>query len=77
MEHPWELEVGGVPRLAAHPFVAVLAWRRPANHRERTGGPLLERILLDDDPHLLEASLDLFLGADQPCQLRIASSILG
>src|SRR4029077_17850194 len=56
---------------------AVLPGRGQLDHRERPGGPLLERILLDDDPHLLEASLDLFLGADQSCHERIASSILG
>ena len=77
VKHSRELQVGGVPRLAAHPLVAVLARRRATDNRERSCRPLLQRILLDDDPHLLEASLDLFLGADQPCQLRIASSILG
>ena len=77
LEHPGQLEVGRVARLAAHAFVAVLTRRRPPDHRERPGGPLLERILLDDDPHLLEAPFDLLLGADQPCQLRIASSIFG
>ena len=77
MEHSRQLEVGGVARLAADALVAVLARRRAADDRERSRGPLLERILLDDDPHLLEASLDLFLGADQSCHVRIASSILG
>ena len=77
VQHPGQLEVGGIARLAAHPLVAVLARRGPADHRERPLGPLLEWILLDDDPHLLEASLDLFLGADQSCHERIASSILG
>src|SRR5207245_3254928 len=76
-EHPRQRDVGGVARLATHPFGAVLARRRPAHHRERPGRPLLERILLDDDPHFLETPLDLLLGADQPCQLRIASSIFG
>ncbi len=77
MEHPRQLEVGRVARLAAHALVAVLARRGPPDHLERPLGPLLERILLDDDPDLLEASLDLFLGADQSCHERIASSILG
>src|SRR4029077_12299147 len=63
--------------LAAHALRAVLARCGPADHRERPFRPLLERILLDDDPDLLEPALDLLLGADQPCQLRIASSILG
>src|SRR3954453_18858013 len=77
VEHPRQLEVGCVARLAADTLVAVLARRGLADHGERPLGPLLERILLDDDPHLLEASLDPFLGADQSCHERIASSILG
>src|SRR5262249_57029824 len=39
--------------------------------------PLLERVLLDDEPDLLEAALDFLLRADQPCQVEIASSIFG
>src|SRR5437764_1513549 len=77
MEHSRQLDVGRVTRLAAHTQGAVLAGCRPADHGERPLRPLFERILLDDEPHLLEASLDLLLRADQPCQLRIASSIFG
>ena len=62
------------PRARSRP---VLARRRPADDRERPRGPLLERILLDDEPHLLEAALDLLLGADQSRHVRIASSIFG
>ena len=51
--------------------------RRTADHLERTRGPLLERVLLDDDPDLLASALDLLLGADQPRHVRIASSIFG
>jgi hypothetical protein len=77
VQHPRQLDVGRVARLAAHAQGSILPRRRPADHGERPLGPLLERILLDDDPHLLEVPLDFLLGADQSCQLRIASSILG
>ena len=50
----------------------------PAGRRlERPGRPLLERVLLDDEPDLLAAALDLLLRADQPRHVRIASSIFG
>src|SRR3954470_24824015 len=39
--------------------------------------PLVECVLLDDEPHLFEAAFDFLLGADQPCQCRIASSMRG
>ena len=77
MQHAGQLDVGGVAGLAPHPLRGVLAHGGPADHRQRALRPLLERILLDDEPHLLEAALDLLLGADQPRQFRIASSILG
>src|SRR5919198_388911 len=51
--------------------------RRLPDDRPRPGGPLVERVLLDHDPLLGEAALDLLLGADQSCQVRIASSIFG
>jgi hypothetical protein len=38
---------------------------------------LLEDVLLDDDPLLRPAPFDLLFGLDQPCHVRIASSILG
>ena len=62
------------PRTALEP---VQAGCRPADDVERALRPLLQRILLDDEPDLLEAALDLLLGADQSRQCRIASSILG
>ena len=77
MQHPGQLDVGGEGRLAAHALGPVDARRRPADHLERPGGPLLERVLLDDEPDLLAAPLDLLLRADQPCHVRIASSIFG
>ena len=77
MQHPREPDVGGVTSLAAHALAGVLARRRPADDLAGALRPLLERILLDDEPDFLEPAFDLFLGADQPCQLRIASSIFG
>ena len=56
---------------------AVDAGGGPADDVARAGGPLLERVLLDDEPDLLEAALDLLLGADQSRHVRIASSIFG
>jgi hypothetical protein len=77
VEHPGQLEIGGEACLAANPLRPVLPESRPADDVERAFRPLLQRILLDDEPDLLEAALDLLLGADQPRQCRIASSILG
>jgi hypothetical protein len=77
LEHPRQPDVRREARLAAHPLRCVLSRSRSPHDRERACGPLLERILLDGDPDLLEAALDLFLGADQPCHVRIASSIFG
>jgi hypothetical protein len=77
VKHPGQLDVGRVARLAAGALSAVLARRGPADHVERAGGPLLERVLVDDRPDLLVAALDLLLGADQPCHVAIASSMRG
>ncbi len=74
---PGQLEVGGVDRLAARTLEAVDSRRRPADDLARSRGPLLERILLDDEPDLLEAAFDFLLGADQSRHVRIASSIFG
>ena len=77
VQHPREPDVRRVARLAAHPLERVLAHGGPADDRLRPRGPLLQRILLDDEPDLLVAALDLLLRADQPRQCRIASSIFG
>jgi hypothetical protein len=77
VQHPGKLDVGGVPGLAAHPLRTVRPCGRAADDGERTGRPLLQRILLDDEPDLLEPALDLLLGADQPRHAWIASSIRG
>jgi hypothetical protein len=77
LEHAGQAEIGGVAGLAAHALGSVLACRRTADDRLRPGRPLLERVLFDDEPHLLEPALDLLLGADQSRHVRIASSIFG
>ncbi len=77
MQRPGKLQVGRIERLAACPAEAVGACRRAPDHLARARGPLLERVLLDDEPDLLEPPLDLLLGADQSRHVRIASSILG
>ena len=77
VQHPRQLQVAGVPGLAAGALQAVHARRGPADDLERPGGPLFERVFLDDEPDLLDAALDFLLGADQSRQCRIASSIFG
>ena len=77
VQHPRQLDVGGVAGLAARALEAVPARRRPADNVAWAGGPLLQRVLVDDDPLLGVAALDLLLGLDQPCHDAIASSILG
>ena len=77
VEHPGEADVRGERRLAARAGEPVHAWRGPSDHVARALRPLLERILFDEQPDLLEAAFDLFLGANQSRHVRIASSILG
>src|SRR5438876_4414176 len=77
VQHPREGEIRRVARLAANPLLRVDALRALSHGRPRAAGPLLERVFLDDEPDLLEASFDLFLGADQSCHVSSASSILG
>ena len=62
------------PRARCGPVDARLPGDRPSC---APGGPLLERVLLDDEPDLLVPALDLLLGADQSRHVRIASSIFG
>ncbi len=77
VEHPVELQVGGEDRLAAGPMQPVSTRCRLTDDLERPGGPLLELVLLDDDPDFLVAALDLFFRANQSRHVRIASSIFG
>jgi hypothetical protein len=77
VQHPRQPDVGRVARLTSYALESVLANRRAADDVARSRRPLFERILLDDEPDFLEPAFDLFLGADQPRQLRIASSIFG
>ena len=74
---PGSCEVGRVDRLAGRALEPVLPRRRPADDVERAVRPLVERIFLDDEPDLLEASFDFLLGADQSRHVRMASSIFG
>jgi hypothetical protein len=77
VQHPRELDVGGVDRGAGRALDAVDTRGRLPHDRARPGRPLVERVLVDHDPLLGEPALDLLLGADQSRQLRIASSIFG
>ena len=77
MQHPGQLHVRRVHRLAARALAPVDTDRVAADDVARAGGPLVERVLLDDEPDLLVPALDLFLGADQSRHVRIASSIFG
>jgi hypothetical protein len=77
VKHPGEVNVRRVFRLAPRPGERIHAFRRAADRLERAGRPLLERVLLDDDPLLGELPLDFLLGANQSRQVLIASSIRG
>jgi hypothetical protein len=77
VQHAGEHHVGGVERLPARSLQAVHAAGGLSDDRESPGGPGAERVLLDDDPLLGVAALDLLLGLDQSRHVAIASSILG
>ena len=77
MEHSGQLDVGRVARLAARAERAGHPRGGPPDDLARAGGPLLERVFLDDEPDLLVTALDLLLGSDQSCHVEIASSIFG
>ena len=77
VEHARQLNVGRVERPPGGALEAVLPRRRPADDVARSVGPLVERILLDDEPDFLEAAFDFLFGSDQSCHVRIASSIFG
>jgi hypothetical protein len=71
-------EIGGVHRLTARTLVPVDALRPTADDGTRALRPRLDgRVLVDDDPLLGVAAFDLFLGANQSCHVRTASSIRG
>ena len=75
LEHARQPEIGRVARLAARSLKAVDARGASTHDRELPRRPLLERVLVDDRPDGLVAALDLLLGADQPRQFEIASSM--
>ncbi len=74
MQHPGELDVGGVARVAGRSQAPVDPLRRPADLVQRSRGPLVERVLLDEDPLLRVAAFDLLFGPDQPCHDRLLGS---
>jgi hypothetical protein len=76
VEHAGKLEIGGVDGLAPRAFPSRDTGRRASDRLQRSGGPLVEWILLDEDPLLGVLPLDLLLGSDQASD-RIASSIFG
>ncbi len=77
VQHPGQLDVCRVASLAARALGARDPRRGAADDFAGPGRPLVERVLLDHEPHVLVAALDLLLGLDQSRQERIASSILG
>src|SRR5439155_13530248 len=77
VQHPVQAHVGGVLDLPAGALEAVHPRRRSPDDVARPCRPLLEGVLVDDEPHLLVPALDLLLRADQSRHVRIASSIFG
>ena len=77
MQHSGQLNVRCVARFTPGTLHAVDARDLPAHRCELTGGPLVERVFLDDDPDVLVPSFDFLLGANQSRHVLIASSILG
>jgi hypothetical protein len=77
VQHPGQLQVGGVPGLSTSAQGPGHTWRGTADDLARPRRPLVERVLFDDEPDLLVPALDLFLRPDQPRHDRIASSIFG
>ena len=67
MQHPGKPNVLRVASLAAGARKAVDSSCRAADGSKGTFRPLLERVLLDHDPLLRVAALDLLFGLDQPC----------
>jgi hypothetical protein len=61
LQHPRELDVLRVLGLPARPLGAVGPRRGAADGRERSLRPPVESVLLDDEPRLLDAALDLAL----------------
>ena len=77
LEHPRQLQVGRVERLARRALEAVLPRGGTADDVAWAVSPGVERVLFDDEPDFFEAAFDFLLGADQSCHVRIASSIFG
>jgi hypothetical protein len=77
VQHPRQLEVGGVLRATPRALRSVDSGNGPAYGRQRSFGPLVEGVFLDDDPLLGVLPFDFLLASDQSCHVLMASSILG
>ena len=77
VQHSGKLDVGREQRVASCFVGAVHTWNASTDGRERSCRPLVERVLVDDDPDFFVAALDFFFGADQSCHVVMASSIFG
>ena len=77
MQHSWQLDVCRVASFASRTLRARDARSGTADDFAGPGRPLVERVLLDHEPHVLVAALDLLLGLDQSRHDTIASSIFG
>src|SRR5262249_681275 len=77
VQHSGQLDVGCVQSLAPRTVEAVDARDFTADYGQRTDRPLVERVLVDDDPDVFVAAFDFLLGADHACQVLIACSSLG
>ena len=77
MQHSGQSDVARVAGLAASLLETVEARRVAADDVAGPGGPLGDRVLLDERPDLFVAAFDLLLGLNQTRQLEIASSMRG
>jgi hypothetical protein len=66
VQHPGQLDVRRVASLATGTLGTGDARSGTADDFPGPGRPLVERVLLDHEPHVLVAALDLLLGLDQP-----------
>src|SRR5439155_6020529 len=77
VQHSRQLQIGREQRLTAGPRQPIDPGHSSSHRRERSRRPPIERVLVDDDPDFLVASFDFLFGADQSCQVLMASSIFG
>jgi hypothetical protein len=77
VQHPGKLDVGREHRVTSCFVRAVHTRNASTDGRERPCRPLVERVLVDNDPDFFVAALYFFFGADQSCHVVMASSIFG